>query len=421
MYYMKAPVMKPIACCVAIVSFMLTGFVNAEEHSCTYPTACYSETQLRALREWEKDWVGAKITSADVDAVKDYLPASFYQLMKNTDTWGESWFTISAYKPITPTPGTISATRRFCGKPKTDADGKLINWTSGVPFPHTTEAIEMAHNFRCRSYGDGYSSDEKGYLIDGKFGYDRTLRIKNHYLMFSGRTDAPPVPELPNNTKGLWRGFHMLQLSPPEARNLRIIELQYKDETRAYDSWVWVSALRRIRRRSTSERQDAMGGADFCGYDNIGWDGPVHINTYRYLGQKEMLLCRRNDPKKLVHTKGKCLYDGTQRERIPAHVLEVTSRNPNFLYSKMIWYLDPETWQILYSDRYDRNGKLWKVLDQFSCTVPGYGGVTVNFFNANQMIDVQRRHSTAASVDYVFGTSPDQKIVSLQYLQKHGY
>jgi hypothetical protein len=413
--------MKPVACLIAVALFMLTGFVHAEEPPCTYPTPCYTGKQLQTLREWEKEWAGKKITSASVDTVKDILPESFYRLMKDTDTWGESWFTIAAYQPIQPTPGTISATQRYCGKPATDAQGKLINWTSGVPFPHATDGIEMAHNYRCRSYGDGYSSDETGHLIDGAFGYDRTLHNKNQYVHFAGRTDTPPVPELPDNTKQLWRAFHLQQLAPPEVRNLRIIELQYKDETRAYDSWVWISALRRIRRRSTSERQDALGGADFCGYDNLGWDGPVHINTYRYMGQKELLLCRHTRLDQLVHTPGKCLYDGTQRERINAHVIEVTNHDPNFLYSKMIWYLDPETWQILYSDRYDRNGKLWKVLDQFGYTTPGQGGVTVNFFNGNQMIDVQRRHSTAATVSYAFGTNPDPQIVTLQYLQKHGY
>jgi hypothetical protein len=413
--------MQRIAWYMLVSLIMPALFAHADEHACSYPASSYTEAQLQSLKEWEQAWVGKKITSANVDTVKDFLPQSFYQLMKNTRTWGESWFTIAAYQPIEPTPGTISATRRYCGKPKIDADGKLLNWTSGVPFPHATQAIEMAHNFRCRNYCDGYTSDEKGFLTDGAFDYDRTLRIKNNYIVFAGRTDAPPVPELPNNTKQLWRAFHMQQLAPPEVRNLRIIELQYKNETRAYDSWVWVSALRRIRRRSTSERQDAQGGADFCGYDNIGWDGPVHINTYRYLGQKETLLCRHTDLKKLLHTKGKCMYDGTQRERVPAHILEVTSRKPNFIYSKMIWYLDPETWQILYSDRYDRNGNHWKVLDQLGFTAPGHGGATVNFFNATQMIDVQRRHSTAATVDYVFGTAPDPQIISLQYLQKHGY
>ena len=46
------------------------------------------------------------------------------------------------------------------------------------------------------------------------------------------------------------------------------------------------------------------------------------------------------------------------------HVVEATSKDPNFLYSKMIWYLDPEDWQMRYSDRYDRSGKLWKIIDQ---------------------------------------------------------
>jgi hypothetical protein len=418
---MEAAFMKRVVCYSAVIVCALVACVHAAGSSCGYPTPAYSGAGLQNLRTWEQEWVGKKITSANVDAVQQFLPESFYRLMKDTDTWGKTWFTIVAYQTIEPSPGTVAMTRKFCGEPALNPDGSLQNWTSGIPFPQTSNALEMAHNFRCRSYGDGYSSDEQGFLIDGAFTYDRRLRIKNQYIHFAGRTDAAPVPELPSNAKQLWRAFHMHQISPPEARNLRIIELQYKDETRAYDSWVWISALRRIRRRSTSERQDAQGGADFCGYDNIGWDGPVHINTYRSLGRREVLLCRHNDPQQLIHTPGKCLYDGTQRERINTHVLEVISRDPNFLYSKMIWYLDPETWQILYSDRYDRNGKLWKVLDQFGCTAPGYGSGLVNFFNGSQMIDVQRRHATAATVDYVFGTAPDPQIITLQYLQKHGY
>ncbi len=413
--------MKRIACCVIVVACLAAALAHAGENPCAYPVAAYSTAELESLRQWEKEWAEKKITSATVDAVRDFLPESFYRLMKDAATWGETWFTIVAYRPIEPTPGAVAMTRRFCGEPAVNADGSLRSWTSGVPFPQAANGIEMAHNFRCRSYGDGYSSDETGHLIDGAFGYDRTLHIKNQYLHFSGRTDVQPVPEIPDNTKQLWRAFHMHQLAPPEVRNLRIIELQYKDDTRPYDSWIWISALRRIRRRSTSERQDAQGGADFCGYDNFGWDGPVHINTYRNLGRRDVLLCRHNDQRQLVHTPGKCLYDGTRRERINAHVLEITSRDPNFLYSKMIWYLDPETWQILYSDRYDRDGRLWKVLDQLGSTSPGPGGTTVSFFNANQMIDVQRRHSTAGRVDYVFGTKPDTQVVSLQYLQKHGY
>jgi len=87
----------------------------------------------------------------------------------------------------------------------------------------------------------------------------------------------------------------------------------------------------------------------------------------------------------------------------------------------MIWYLDPETWQILYSDRYDRHGKLWKVLDQLGFVTTGYKGVIVDYFAGRKMIDIQRTHSTIAIGDFASGIPLKQNIFCLQYLQKHGY
>lgn len=165
-----------------------------------------------------------------------------------------------------------------------------------------------------------------------------------------------------------------------------------------------------MRRRSTSERQDAQGGADYCAYDNMGWDGPVQIDTYRYLGQQDMLMGRHTDSVKLVHTKGKCLFDGTQRERIKVHVVEATSKDPNFLYSKMVWYLDPEDWQMRYSDRYDRSGKLWKIIDNLGYIDKGYEGVEVSHFNATQTVDMQRVHATTALTDIDFGVELNQRM-----------
>ena len=180
-------------------------------------------------------------------------------------------------------------------------------------------------------------------------------------------------------------------------------------------------SIRRIRRRFTSERQDALRGADFCGFDNYGWDGPIHINNYKYLGKKDFLLASHTDKSKLKHTPGDCLWDRTQRKRIKIYMLEVTNDEKHFLYCKMIWYLDLETWQILYSDRYDRHGKLWKVLDQLGFVTTAYKGVNVDYFAGNQMIDVQRTHSTIAITDFAFGIPLDQNMFSLQFLQKHGY
>jgi hypothetical protein len=412
--------MKRIITTVSLLALLTLGATGSAA-DIVYPTVSFSESELAAVRAWEKQWAGTKITSQNLDQVKDFLPESIYDLMKDTERWGESWFVIAPYKQINPTAGQISYTKTYAGQPSVGPSGELLNWIAGVPFPNAKTGIEMAHNYRMRTYGDGYSSTEKGYIIDGRLKYDMDIEIQNNLNFFAGRTDVPPVPEYEDNPKQIWRAFTMLQLAPPETRNMRIMEINYKDQMKAYDSWFWMPSIRRVRRRSTTERQDAQGGGDFCGYDNLGWDGPVQINTYSYLGQKDVLLARHNDSQKLSHTPGKCLWDGVQRERIKAHVIEAVSQDPNFLYTKMIWYLDPETWNMLYSDRYDRRGNLWKVMDQFGFLGTGYEGMEVAHFDANQMIDVQRIHSTCASSVFEFGKQFDARMFTLQYLQKRSY
>ena len=39
-----------------------------------FPVACYQGDELAKVREWEKTFVGKKITAANVDEVKEFLP-----------------------------------------------------------------------------------------------------------------------------------------------------------------------------------------------------------------------------------------------------------------------------------------------------------------------------------------------------------
>ena len=87
----------------------------------------------------------------------------------------------------------------------------------------------------------------------------------------------------------------------------------------------------------------------------------------------------------------------------------------------MIWYLDPESWQMLYTDRYDRSGKLWKIIDQLGFIGTGYNGVKIPHFNGSQTVDLQRIHSTIGTSTFAFGTDLPQNMFTLDYLQKHGY
>jgi hypothetical protein len=402
---------------MAVVLFAATSWAAEIQ----YPVACYQGEELQQVRTWEKEWVGKKIGSANVDEVKAFLPQSFYDIMKDASRWGETWFEIAPYKTITPTPGNIAMTKKYYGTAKLGSEGEILGYVSGVPFPDTKNPTEMAHNFRTRSFGDAYTNKDIAEIVDGRLKYDRDVEITNTLAFFSGRTDYAPVPELPDNPKKIWRAFSMLQLAPPETRNMRIMEINYQDTTKPYDSWFWMPTIRRVRRRSTTERQDAQGGADYCAYDNMGWDGAVSYNTYKYLGQQEMLMGRHTDTKKLERKAGKCLFDGTQRERIKLHIIEATNKDPNFLYSKMVWYLDPEDWQMRYSDRYDRSGKLWKIIDQLGFISTGRNGVAITHFNGTQTVDVQRTHSTVGTTSFEFGVDVDPKMFKPSDLQRRGY
>ena len=76
---------------------------------------------------------------------------------------------------------------------------------------------------------------------------------------------------------------------------------------------------------------------------------------------------------------------------------------------------------MLYTDRYDRSGKLWKFMDQLGFIGKGANGVEVSSFNASQTVDLQRIHATSAKTEYEFGANIPQETYTLDYLQKHGY
>ena len=76
---------------------------------------------------------------------------------------------------------------------------------------------------------------------------------------------------------------------------------------------------------------------------------------------------------------------------------------------------------MLYSDRYDRRGRHWQVLDQMGFVGTGYDGVEFGHFTGNQMIDVQRIHSTVALTTLEFGKEFPRSMFTLNNLQKSGY
>ena len=405
--------------------FALLGLFSASPHiqadELVYPKPAYGPEKLQQVRQWEQQWVGTKISADNCDQVREFLPESLYGLIKDSAQWGVSWFTIAPYRQIMPTPGEIALTQQFAGSAKIGPHDEMLGWSAGIPFPNADDGLTIAYNFKCRNNGDGIENSNTGFIIDARLKYALVSRSLNRYCYWAGRYDTPPIPEFPNNRNQIWRTRLIIHADPPENRNMKTLEIQYKDELTPYDAWMWLPATRRVQRRTASAREDAVGGVDYCEYDSMGYDGPIQINSYALIGTKEYLWARHIDTAQLIREHGATLWSGVQRERCTTYVVEVKSKDPTFIYPRQIWYIDPETWQILYAERYDRSGRLWRILDQFFFIGKGYNNVDIGQYTAIQSVDLLNYHATILKSDMKLGMQFDTSLFTKEYLQKNGY
>jgi hypothetical protein len=400
--------------------------VSSRAQELRYPVPSYGGEELKKVKQWEKTWTGKKITPATIDGIKEFIPETMYQITKDTTTWGETWFEIVPYRQINPTRGDLELTRKYAGTCSIGPDDKLLNYVSGTPFPNPGTGLEIAYNFDTVNQGDNAHALEDLWLIDGKKHYDRKMVLDAFFLYFSGRREVPPVPELPN-PKGIYRATHVAHYEPASMRGTRSVLIKWKDRTRPYESYTFSSSTRKTVRRSTAQRMASQGGSDGAGEDNIVYDNAISYMQYKLLGRKELLLSRHQDTDQLRkgHREGYCIVDGLQRERINTYVLECTHKNPKYIYSKQIWYVDPETWWVLYADKYDRDGKLWRVFENSGYVLKSeYNGALTPTIGFVLTIDIKRVHSTGGFSNYTLGKTGEYyqpEFYTAKALQKYGY
>ncbi len=106
------------------------------------------------------------------------------------------------------------------------------------------------------------------------------------------------------------------------------------------ERYLYLPALRRIKRIASSGKGGPFMGSDFSYYDI----GKPKLDDWKYenLG--------------LVDLDGKKVY---KIEALPAsRKVEKETK-----YGKIIHYVDPEKWSVVRAEYYDRTGALWKVLE----------------------------------------------------------
>jgi hypothetical protein len=288
----------------------------------------------------------------------------------------------------------IEATKKYAPLVKTDAEGKILNYAeiAGFPFPAPKTGLEMAYNYDCQNRGDTYDYRWFSPSVDPRARSDRIADQEFKEMYFIHRTEVDPKPAYTNNPKGIHKAQFMHMRLPPETRNSRLIVKKFIDDTKDFATHFYFAEFRRLRRMSSRERTGAIDGTDLIFDDGNMWDGYINRNTYKYMGRKELLLCRHQDMSQHKRIEGQVFPNNLSFERCNTYVVEVTSKVPDYIYSKRMWYMDPETYNIQWQETYDQVDQFWKCFLTITGDVKTAQGEMKNFGVGMALADFQRTH-----------------------------
>jgi len=338
---------------------------------------------------------GLVITSKnykDYPGLKELLPEPLYNRLK------EGSYAQFPEMRIVPTThyyyskGKLEITKKYEGKYKLDANGMLKDWKGGIPFPHPKNGLELAWDFDRTSIGadDLYFEPIDFLLFDKNGKLERTLKMNIYWQNSIGRDTREPIPSIPGLEDHYERGS-IVFFYPFDIKGFAAVRHRYKDPEKPDYFITWVPSLRRTRLFSGTDSQDPMFGSDIPWDDWKAWwqkiSHKIYPNEFKLLGETEILCAvQRNYPVKIVGNK---LY--VEWERYPVYLLEVKSKDPSYMYSKKLMWIEKETFRVRYMQNYDRRGNLWRDWLSFKHFDPKTGGWT---WNGVDVVDLINKHRT---------------------------
>jgi hypothetical protein len=234
---------------------------------------------------------------------------------------------------------------------------------AGFPFPFPTSGVEIGWNIEMNSRGDTKFVDRDWVTIHRLTGVEYHAANPDFMLYdyFTGRVDVEPLPNKPKNPKGIRKAIFSSLEGFLDYKGVRTMDLRYLDVKNPEDIWLWAASFRKIRRLGVSSKRDTSEDTSTCLDDEFGWNSHTNIKEWKIVGRKEMLVGRHTDITKHIREKGASVWSGSQLERVNAYVLEVKEKDPDGIYSKEIFYVDPETWRCLQKVAWNRQGKVWRM------------------------------------------------------------
>lgn len=284
------------------------------------------------------------------------------------------------------------ATEKYAGQTKVTPDCTLENYHAGHPFspeeldpndplsgckaiwnyesrwmPYGTwiDRVQWVWVSRGGSHADHPLAQSMPGVYPGQGAFGRTIALwyQRFYYTHSaiyGTENNYTAPGIEDAGQYFWKEYdHFFE--PYDVRGTRFLQWRYDDARRADDAWVYVPALRRVRRVSAEVKSDSLLGTDYTLEDFYAFSGRVPVHEWKFLGWKTIVT--QWNPKQYPHVKYgpiSSISTDDYEVRRAAVILGIpkSERHP---YSAKVMFVDPESWNNYYNVIFDKAGKLWKV------------------------------------------------------------
>lgn len=309
---------------------------------------------------------GDVITTADWDKMKDLIPDGYEPFIR----WDGMRIEVQPTGDYTPHKAYIDATEKFSSQTKLGPSGELLNYVAGFPFapwaidPQDPQAgWKFGWDFNWNPRGIGLELTPVEWRIIKKGTMVRRMESYYWRLYFSHKPDYIGMPDtaLPGATGIEWKEYNWFY-TPFDVKDTKLILHRYLDPGQDDDSWFYAPAFRRTRRLAATQKSDSLLGTEAALDDFWGYTGKIERRSWRYLGETRVLGAMN------IEMTESSDYGGPQgwyplyhryevREVYVVEAKPVDTGNP---YSRSVLYLDKEQLNNLYTQHYDRDGKLWK-------------------------------------------------------------
>jgi len=264
------------------------------------------------------------------------------------------------------------------GKVELQGFGIANRGPSTVPFPIPKSGMEAIWNHTMRYLGGGISRDYNSFPVRANGDY---YKIGVHeYRIFNQNMDPPQ--------DNLLLGFLSFFTSPATLEGTVFLVHEPVDQVKqSRSAWIYNAGQRRVRRAPdlaydnvndgteglrTTDQFDAYNGAP----DRFDWkiigkrEMYVPYNSYK-LGSKSLKY-------KDMIQKNTANADLLRYELHRVWEIEATLKaGSKHVYGKRVFFLDEDSWSVLYEDAYDTRKQLWRVsmfpmIQFYDAKVPWY-------------------------------------------------